>query len=649
MKQRRIHRKPPRRVSPVSIGSIGRRTGRPRKKTAGTKRSFGRRPLRPETRRPLGLLVLLLVGGGLLFGCYLYMQLVVGRDYDALARSMHQDTIPLAGRRGRIMDRRGRLLTVNCSSCSVLIWPADIKRLDRTDSAVIRGRRTPRVERVAGLLERFGLGSAKDVRREIQRREGFYCHRHGVDYMLGDSLHQALVRSQVHDYTVVRDEQRRRYPYGEVCANVVGYVKNGLRPKGRAGIELRLDSLLAGRPGKAFVQKDRIGHRLPDPTYPRCEPEPGADVVLTLDMDVQAICYRALRRKVRESGAVRGSAVVLNASTGAVLALADYPGYDPEHYGRYPLSRHRSAAACDQFEPGSSFKIAIAAAALESDRSATLTRRSYDVSAGFVQIGDRKIHDVHRLDVLDFDGLLVQSSNPGCAMLSREVDSVLFYRTARALGFGYSVGLGLPGEASGQLDRPSRLTPVRYANIAFGQGVAVSLVQLAGAYQCIAAGGEYLRPYLVEAVVREGDTIYRFGRTEVRRALRLATAERLRWILARVVTEGTGVLARLPGTTAAGKTGTAQKIDPLTRRYSDTKTMMSFAGFFPAGVPRYVIAVTIDEPAVGRFASTVACPVFSEIGTGLLAMDRMVRRSGDAWCAAALEGTEVSLHGGADR
>lgn len=622
--KRRIPRRPRRWTPRLSGSLVARRTARLRPVTAARRARLlsGRRLVSPGSIRALVVLALLIVAGGALFAKYLQMQLVHGREYERIATSQYLDTILLSGSRGRVYDRYDRLLTVNSTGCSVLVWPKDIRRLDRDDPLVATGRRRPRVERLAAIVDRFGLAKEDSFRIMLERRDDWFCFRTGVDYLLGDSLHTALVRNQLHDYTLVREEYRRRYPYGEACSGVLGYVRPGDRLEGRAGIELALDSLLAGRVGWAQVQKDRLGRRLPDPSYQRRDPLPGADVRLTLDVDIQQAAHRVLERSVRAHAALRGSAIVLDARTGAVLALADYPGYDPERYADAHLSLHRCAAVADQFEPGSSFKIVVAATALESERAAELAARSYDVSAGFIQIGKYRINDVHNNGVLDFDGLLVKSSNPGCALLSMELDPEHYHRVARALGFGYPVGLGLPGEVGGRLDPPRRLNTLRLANIAFGQGVTVSLLQLAAAYGSIASGGEYLRPHLVQRVWSGRDTLYRHDRVAVRRALRPATAERLRRVLARAVTEGTAARAKIDGVTVAGKTGTAQKVDPVTRTYSNRRSRMTFAGFFPVEEPRYVMAVMIDEPQVGRFASEVACPAFSGIGSEILRVER---------------------------
>lgn len=643
--KRRIPRRP--RVRPT-VSLLNRRSSRPR--GASTLRSrfrLGRRAGVPGGWRSFVLLVLLLGTGGLLFAKYVRMQLVEGGDYERIAAGLHRDTIPLSGSRGRIYDRYDRLLTVNSSSCSVLVWPKDIRRLDQADPLVASGKVRPRVDRLAEIVARFGLADEDSFRLELKRRNRWFCFRYGVNYLRGDSLHSALVRNQLHDYTLVREEYRRSYPWGAACANVIGYVQPVERLEGRAGLERQLDSLLAGRPGWAEVQKDRLGRRLPDPSYPRHDPAPGADVRLTLDADIQQAAFRALGQSVREHAALRGSAIVLDVRSGAILAMADYPGYDPANYAAASMRLHLCAAVADEFEPGSSFKIVVAATALESERAGELVARAWDVSAGQVQFGKYIIKDVHNNGVLDFDGLLVRSSNVGCALLSMQLDPEEFYRTARALGFGYPVGVGMPGETGGRLDPPARLSSLRLANIAFGQGLTVNLLQLAAAFGTIARGGVYARPYVVARAWQGQDTVYRFDPAMSRRALSPATAARLKRILARVVSEGTARNAAIPGVSVAGKTGTAQKVDPVTRSYSSDRSRMSFAGFFPVEEPRFVVAVMIDEPRVGRFASEVACPAFRRIGTEITRIEQARGRDeGSGWTGEERAGWDGMVGGG---
>ncbi len=540
-----------------------------------------------------------------------YVQLVKWKQFEAEARKQHWERLELNARRGRVFDRQNRVLTLNRSTCSIQILPQYVRNGDA-------GKDT-----LAGILADFGLGRRNAVRRELETHDRLFRFRRGVDYELADSLRRVLVRRHFRNCTLIDEENQRVYPYGEACAKVVGFVGT---ERGLAGVETRFDSVLRGEAGWVLLQRDAVGFVLPDPSYPRHEPVAGADIRLTLDTDVQEICYRALKSKVTETMALGGSAVVISAETGAVLALADYPSYDPARFGSYPQSRYKCRAVCDQFEPGSSFKPVIGLAAMESSKARELLNREYDVSRGFIEVSGRKISDVHNNGVLDFDGLFVKSSNPGCAMLSLEIDREEFFLVARALGFGNPVGVHLPGEGRGMIDPPAKLSRLRLANNAFGHGLTVTLLQLAAAYLCVANDGVYLSPYLVASIDARGRNLYRSGRTEVRHAVKPATARRMKEILARVVTEGTGRLAAIPGIEVCGKTGTAAKIDPA-GGYSATKSRMSFVGFLPKERTRYIIAVLVDEPSTSRYAAAVACPLFREIGEGLLVLERLRERT----------------------
>ncbi len=535
-----------------------------------------------------------------------YVQLGRWKHYERQAMGQQGETLDLHAARGRVFEAGGRPLTLNRSCCSIRILPQWARNKDT----------------LAAILSEFGLAQRKAVARELHRRNRLFWFRRDVDYAVGDSLRRVLVERQFGNCTYVDDECVRVYPHGELCANIVGFTGDD---HGRAGLEYEYDSVLRGSGGWVQLQKDAIGRAFPYPSFPTKRPVAGLDIHLTLDLDVQQICYDALKQRVKECGALRGSAIVLDAAKGSILALADYPGYDPMRFAAFPTAWYKSAAVSDQIEPGSSFKMVVCAAALESPDADRLTRQTFDVSSGFVEVGNRKIHDVHKNGVLDFAGLFVKSSNPGCALLSLQLSPEKYYELARALGFGNAVGIGLPNEGSGRLDPPARLNQLRFANVVFGQGVTVTLLQLAAAYLCVANDGAYLRPYLIESVRQSGRVVRRFSPSRLRQALKPETARRMKDILGRAVGEGTGVQAQIDGVSVCGKTGTAQKVEPGVG-YSRTKSRMSFIGFFPKERPRYVVAVLIDEPKTERFASTAACPVFKQIGEDLILLERMRRR-----------------------
>lgn len=541
------------------------------------------------------------------------VQIVKWRYYQNEANKLHYKRIELLGERGRIYDRKGRALALNRLCCSIQILPKYVRNKDT----------------LAEIFASFGLGSVQENLALLNRHKRLFWFSRNLDFNTGDSLRKVLTRRRFINAVLVYDAYERIYPYGEICADVVGFVgENG----GLAGGEWEFDHTLRGKPGWVMLQKDALGWTHPYPNLPMKQPLPGADIGLTIDADVQAICFQALKKGVEQTGAKRGSAIVLDARTGAILGAVDYPGYDPKRYANFPRERYKLDAVADQFEPGSSFKIVICAAALEDSMPERFTERYYDVSKGFIEIGSKKIKDVHPNGVLSFDSVFIQSSNPACALMSFEVDPEVYYAMARKLGFGEKVGIGFPDEGSGRLDIPKQLrNRLRFATISFGQGVMVTLLQMAAAYLCVANDGTYLKPHLVEWISKPNKRALSEGvmangkvsfarRIEVRQALKKETASRMKDILERVVRNGTGKLADIEGISVCGKTGTAQKVEP-SGGYSSYRSLMSFIGFFPKESPKYVIAVMLDEPTKYRFAGSTACPVFREIGERLLIWD----------------------------
>ncbi|MCL6465705.1 MAG: penicillin-binding protein 2 [candidate division WOR-3 bacterium] len=557
----------------------------------------------PKKRSKIVEIVVLLVWGGLVYRL-IGVQIVRWRFYEREASRLHFSRVELLGERGKIYDRKGRLLTLNRSTCSIRVLPQWVRDKDT----------------LAQIFAEFGLGTYSENRRLLDEHKRLFWFRRRVDFALGDSLRSVLVRRRFRNAVLVENDYQRVYPYGEVCADVVGFVG---AEGGLAGIEWEFERVLRGEPGWIMMQKDALGFAYPSPGYPRKEPKPGKDIHLTIDADMQEICYRVLEKGVIQTGAKQGSVVVLDARTGAIRAMVDYPGYNPNKFSDFSKNLYKAIAVADQFEPGSSFKIVIGAAALEDSHPERFTNRVYDVSSGYIEIGKKKIKDVHPNGVLSFDSVFINSSNPACALMSFEIDPELFYSVARRLGFGEKVGIGLPDEASGQLDSPRRLrSRLRLATISFGQGVTVTLLQMAAAYLCIANDGLYLKPYLIEGLANGFAGKKDGGGMAIRQALKRSTAKRMKDILERVVTNGTGKLAAIPGVAVCGKTGTAQKVEPW-GGYSNTRSLMSFVGFFPKDNPQFVIAVMIDEPKTVRFAAAAACPVFKEVGERLTVLEQL--------------------------
>jgi cell division protein FtsI/penicillin-binding protein 2 len=539
----------------------------------------------------------LVAWAGLLARAFI-IQVLRNEEYAVRARAQHESEVELPASRGRIFDRHHQVLALNESGWSVYILPQHLKSQERGEAAQV--------------LSSFGLGGGDEILRRINREGGFFWFARKIDYELGLKLTAALKEKGLWHGVVVVEDAQRVYPWGEVAASLLGFV--GEDGGGLSGIEYQFDGRLRGEPGRAVFQKDPTGTSHPYPSYPYISARPGQDLELTVDIGIQELAYNHLKRMVDSSNARQGMVIVLSVSTAEVLALVEYPDFDPQSHARYPEERYKIASISDEFEPGSSFKHVIAACCLE--RSLVAPQEVFDLRGGYTTVSGHRIRDVRDYGRLDFEGIFVHSSNVGVVKLARRVEPKAFYEACRRLGFGAPTGIELPGEARGYLDPPDKITPLRLANMAFGQGLRVTGLQLAASYLSIANDGVYLKPYIIQRIIDDGKVIYEARAHQVRRAVPDSVAHMLKSILARVVSEGTGKAAAIPGFEVCGKTGTGQKPGP--DGYSSDRVTNSFIGFLPADEPQYLICLVLDEPNPPRYAAELACPLFKEIAEAIL-------------------------------
>ena len=582
-------------------------------------------PSRVEGRLAVlgGFLGLLLVAG-LMYAAML--QIGYQRDFDRIADRQHLDSIvPLPGR-GRIFDVRGREVAFTRSSFEVEVYPTLLRDdEEKTGSG-------KRLARAAGLLACYSDRESADIAREIRARPHVYVFAADMNYEAGVRLRDEARRTGLDNAVKVQLTKTRLYPYGDTAGSVLGYA---IRDSGRTGIEERLDQVLTGVPGKIVVQRDGLGNNYRFPAYPDVQPVNGADVRLTLDVDFQRVAYEELKACVDSFAADGGSVIILECGSGAIRAMTDYPYRDP----RRPVKRgdtasFRCRAIAQSFEPGSVFKTVLGLAALEAPNADRLRATSFNVASGVIEIGGKKIHDVHPAGVQDFAGLFIKSSNVGLSMLSMMVDRRTFYQTMHRLGFGEVTGIELRHEDPGYLDSeyrkaPETMSQLRVANNAFGQGLQTTLLQLADCYATVANDGRFVKPRLVEEIRFRDSTYFRAEPLVLRQAVSPTTAQTMKEILARVVTEGTGLPAVSPHFTSCGKTGTAEKARPG-RGYADGEVIATYTGFFPKENPRYVVAVSVDNPRIGKYAGTIVCPTFRRICERIYGFDR----DRDEWCSS---------------
>ncbi|MBV8516058.1 MAG: PASTA domain-containing protein [Acidobacteria bacterium] len=548
-------------------------------------------------RRLLQIFALLAAWAVVVVGRLVQVQLVKHDDYVARAKAQQERTLALNPVRGSILDARGRVFAESVAAESIYADPQAVG--DKRDAA-------KKLAAVDGL----GL-TAREV--EVKLRSGgsfaWIARQLPLDVT-------ARVRKLAIPGIYFLEAHRRSYPRGPLGASVVGYA--GLDGDGLAGIEHSFDAYVRGTPGKVTLLKDaRKGMYLVGGDGAN-RPRDGQHVVLTIDSVVQFIAERALEKSIRQYRASGGSAIVMDPNDGAILAMASWPPFDPNHFADAPRNAWHNRNVQDLYEPGSTFKIITASAGLE-ERIVTPSQ-ILDCGNGSITIGNVTIHehDGNRYGLLSFEDVIVNSSNVGTAHVGLELGRDRFYQWIRRFGFGQRTGIPLPGEASGILRGTDKWTPVSNASIAIGQEIGVTPLQIVRAAAAVATGGLLVEPRIVERVVDDsGKTVYEPPRHAPVRVMSEKTAAVLNEILKNVVTRGTGKLAALAEHVAAGKTGTAQKFVHGT--YANDRYVGSFVGYVPADRPRLAILVVVDEPRGGvYYGGTVAAPAFREIAEGTL-------------------------------
>jgi cell division protein FtsI (penicillin-binding protein 3) len=532
------------------------------------------------------LLLLAWVGG---IGARLYqLQVRDHQGYQDLAKRQQLRRITLEPPRGTIYDSRGRKLALSLEVDSAWACPREID-----DPAAASTQ----------LSEVLGLDRRKLEEKLAKEKEFVWIAR-----QLDSPVSAAIRDLDLAGITFLK-ESKRYYPMRELASQVVGFAS--VDHKGLEGLEGLYDQVVTGEPVNRRVLRDARFGTASSPTLSFGDAEPGKDLYLTIDIAIQHIVERELARAVEQSQARGGTALVLDPQSGAVLAMASLPSFDPNRFRHYEAAQRRNRVVADAFEPGSTFKMVTAAAALEAnlvDPTDIL-----DCERGGITLYGIRINDHHPFDLLTFREVIAKSSNIGAIKTGLMVGRDLFHQQIQSFGFGAPTGIDLPGEASGMLRPAERWPRLATAYISFGQGISVTAIQLASAFAAVANGGQLLQPYVVRGVGRGDDIESAHPRPTLRgMPVTPGTARTLERLLEAVVTEGTGKKAAIDGYRVAGKTGTAQKAEGG-RGYSPTKFVASFVGFAPAREPAVVTLIVIDEPKGAYHGGEVAAPVFAAI------------------------------------
>lgn len=547
-------------------------------------------PSQRRSRSPgrlIALFLLLALTYGAMAGRLVVLQVVEGPAYARLAADQRERVIEFAARRGAILDRDGHALAVSVDMKTIYADPYFVENPSRTAA------------RLAPVLgESAGVG---ELAAELAEKTRYVYLARQVPAEVSDRV-EALHLPGIYSET----EPKRFYPGGKLASHVIGFVD--VDGNGLAGAELQYQQILQGRPGRMTIEQDPQGRPLPQADSSYHEPRQGRELFLTLDKELQYFTEGALAEAAQAYHASAGSAVVMRPSSGEVLAMANVPDYDPNDAGAYTDSAHRNRAVTDVYEPGSAFKAITLSAAL--DAGAVTPRSKFVVPDSWPFAGevfnDSHVHATESMRVSD---IITESSNVGTIKIGLELDDGVLRRYVRDFGFGSPTGLDFPAEQAGMVPDEDAWTGATEATVPIGQGIAVTPIQMASAYSTVANDGVWVEPKLLLSTVDAA------GRTsssppETRRVITEETTEEVTKILKRVVVEGTGVEAQIPGYEVAGKTGTAQK--PLPTGGYGNSYVGSFAGFAPARDPQIAVVVVLDEPSP-IWGGATAAPTFKTI------------------------------------
>jgi cell division protein FtsI (penicillin-binding protein 3) len=541
---------------------------------------------------------LYLLGAMLLFWCVaicgrlIFLQIFRYGSFVKQAEHQQQRAIPLSAKRGVIYDRAGHELAMSVLVDSAFAVPSEVKDLPTAVS----------------LITRITGEDHNVVLADCRNHKTFCWVARKADDETIERI-KSLRLQGIH----FQKEPKRFYPARDLGAQVVGTV--GMEDSGQSGIEHAFDNELRGRPGKMFISVDARRQWFSDVEK---QPEPGQSLVLTIDKNIQYIAEKELDQAIHDTQAIAGTVIVENPHTGEILALANRPTFNPNRRQEITPAALTNRAVSYVYEPGSTFKLVTISAALEE--KLTNPDEVFDCQMGSIVYNGMRIRDSKPHGLLPVWGVLAESSDVGAIKIALRLGEDRFYKYIRAYGFGQQTGIELPGETRGMTKPVSRWSKVSIAAISMGQEIGISPIQLAGLISTFANDGVWVAPRIVAGKVEPQGTpqTVAFHPAASHRVISSFTAAEMRSMMQKVVLEGTGRKAILEGYTSAGKTGTAQKVDPATGAYSKTKYIGSFAGFAPLNNPQIVVAVILDSAVGLHQGGQVSAPVFRRVSQQVL-------------------------------
>ena len=519
----------------------------------------------------------------LLAGRAAYVQIFANDFFQHQGEVRYQRTLELPANRGRILDRNGLILASDIPAPSIWAIPEDIERDDPATQEKLR-----QAAKLLGMPQ-------KDFDKKLEDEDkSFVWIKRQVDEPIAKQVAALNIKG-----IYLRRDYRRQYPEGEAAAHLAGFTN--VEDVGQEGIELAFDHDLAGKAGSRHVLKDRLGHIIED-TENQVPPTPGHDIQLSIDDQVQFVAYEKIRDAVVANKARAGSVVVVDAQTGELLAMANYPSYDPNDRRNLTGEQLRNRAMTDVFEPGSTMKPITIATALQLGRVTPKT--IIDTNPGRITVSGATIHDDENFGVLTVEGVIQKSSNVGATKISQRMSAQEMWNSLTAVGLGQKPQTPFPGAVTGRLRPWKSWRPIEQATMSYGYGLSASLFQIAHAYTAFAHDGEVIPISLLKNRGEEPAGVQVFSplvASEVRQMMHMAAAP-----------GGTAPLAQTVGYSVGGKTGTAHK--QVGKGYASNKYRAWYTGMSPIDKPRIIVAVMVDEPSAGKyFGGLVAAPVFSQV------------------------------------
>ena len=525
--------------------------------------------------------------------------IIDSEEYRKQGFSQSQKNEKLMAVRGNIYDRKNNLLTNNIIHYSIGVHPSKVK--DKIKFANM----------IANATER---DASYYINKLNSKADFIYLDR---------NLRQAKVKSIIDKKItglVIERKSRRSYPHSNIAAQIIGFTD--VDDKGLIGIEEEYNEQLSGKTGWVVKQVNGKGRSQYKTSFPMKAPIDGANIQLTIDLEYQSVLQEELSRRMNEANAKSAMGVLMNPQTGAVLAMASLPSYDPNNPMASPIENQKNKIITDQFEPGSIYKVVAATAAV-----ATNTVSLYDeffCEDGQFTVAGKTISDHEKFGLLTFPQIIAHSSNVGTIKIAQKLGKKPLYKFSRDFGFGNMTGIRFPGETQGILRKTSDWSEISLAEISIGYEVAVTALQMASAYSAIANGGFLLKPRLVNQIFsHNGKVIYKENPEVIRKVAEPETMNIIKEMLTQVVQKGTGTKAGIKGWSIAGKTGTAHKV--IDGAYSD-KYISNFAGFFPANNPQIVGVIILDEPKYGlHWGGYGAAPIFRRVMQRIINMDDSIQ------------------------